>query len=166
MASKNALLKIAIKTGNQELLEQYSNYISKHNTEVQKNKFPNAGFDLFIPKQYILDTGYKSQMVDLDVKCEMSYEGQNTGFFLFPRSSISKTPLVLANHTGIIDSGYRGSLMAAVRNLDQTRYTIDANTRLFQICHPSLCPVVVEIVDESELSSTERNDGGFGSTGK
>jgi dUTPase len=42
---------------------------------------------------------------------------------------------------------------------------VEKHTRLFQICHPSLCPVFVVLVDESELNLSERGDGGFGSTG-
>jgi dUTPase len=39
-------------------------------------------------------------------------------------------------------------------------------TRMFQICSPTLEPFLVEIVDsEDELGSTERGNGGFGSTG-
>jgi dUTPase len=99
---------------------------------------------------------------------------------------------MLANHTGIIDSGYRGSLIAAVRYLPESQYivmeqndedfenntenvilrkhvssyTLEKDTRLFQICHPSLLPIYVEVLDENELSETIRGEGGFGSTGK
>jgi dUTPase len=39
-------------------------------------------------------------------------------------------------------------------------------TRMFQICSPTLEPFLVEIVDTEEaLGSTERGNGGFGSTG-
>ena len=85
---------------------------------------------------------------------------------MFPRSSISKTPLMLANHTGIIDAGYRGSLIGAFRNVSGEDFQVEKHTRLLQVCHPSLCPIIVELVDESELSTTARGEGGFGSTGK
>jgi len=73
--------------------------------------------------------------------------------------------LMLANHTGIIDSGYRGNLIAALRLLSDRPYVVDKHTRLLQICHPQLCAVYVVMVDERELSTTARGDGGFGSTG-
>jgi dUTP pyrophosphatase len=114
-------------------------------------------------------------MIDMQVKAEMVFYDatantiETCAYMLYPRSSISKTPLMLANHTGIIDSGYRGWLMGAFRCLefpeDKPNYVVEARTRLLQICHPSLCPVYVQIVNETELSSTERGDGGFGSTG-
>lgn len=97
------------------------------------------------------------------------------GYYLYPRSSIVKTSMRLANSVGIIDSGYRGEIMAVV---DKHGTSNDWKTvlkrdckqydRLFQICAGNLKPFRVEIVDnESELSSmTERGCGGFGSTGR
>ncbi len=76
---------------------------------------------------------------------------------------------MLANHVGIIDSGYRGNMMAALRKLPMDSntepYKVEKHTRLFQICHPTLCPIFVVLVSESELNSSERGTGGFGSTG-
>lgn len=89
----------------------------------------------------------------------------SSGFYLYPRSSITKTDLMLTNHVGIIDSGYRGYLMASVRNLGE-KTTIESMTRLFQICHPSLCPIYVVLMEEAEqLTPSDRGVGGFGSTG-
>ena len=85
-------------------------------------------------------------------------------FQIYPRSSISKTPLLLANHVGIIDSGYRGNLITAFRCLENS-YLAEKNTRLVQICLPSLGPFHVKIVNEDDLSNTSRGAGGFGSTG-
>ena len=99
-----------------------------------------------------------------------------TGYFLYPRSSISKTPLRLANSLGIIDSGYRGNLMGMfdVVNIDKDEkreyndadYYIKKYDKLVQICAPNLCPIFVEIVDTLEAlgEETERGEGGFGST--
>jgi dUTPase len=100
---------------------------------------------------------------DDDDEIGLSY---HTGFFLYPRSSISKTPLMLANHTGIIDSGYRGNMIAAVRSLGKDEYEVEPGTRLFQIVSPTMCPVYAVLVHETDLTTTERGAGGFGSTGK
>jgi dUTP pyrophosphatase len=90
---------------------------------------------------------------------------------MYPRSSISKTILRLANATGIIDSGYRGHLMGMfdLINLSENEeYVIEKYDRLLQICAPGLVPIVVEVVNTiAELGSqTERGAGGFGSTGR
>jgi dUTP pyrophosphatase len=97
-----------------------------------------------------------------------------SGYYLYPRSSIVKTPFRLSNSVGIIDSGYRGEIMAVVDNINAahndmktciTQY-MPPMSRMFQICSPTLEPFMVKIVDsEEKLGFTERGSGGFGSTG-
>jgi dUTP pyrophosphatase len=169
MTGNYALLNIAI-VGNDELKEKYKSHIEKHNESVSTSEFPDAGFDLFVPENTHFDVPFEKKMIDMKVKMEMYYCEQGktsiSSYYSYPRSSISKTPLMLANHVGIIDSGYRGNLMGAFRLLGQTEYAVEKHNRLLQICHPSLCPVIVKMVDENELSCTTRGSGGFGSTGK
>ena len=185
-----AVLKLAVNTNDPELCELYKTHVDNHNAALTFSAFPNSGFDLFVPQETVFDKDFVAKFVDLKIKGEMMYYDQNMeeelngedgdeltlrggsfscAYCIYPRSSISKTPLVLANHVGIIDSGYRGTMMAAVRKLPQDTagapYVVEKHTRLFQICHPTLCPVFVVLVDESELNSSERGDGGFGSTG-
>ena len=166
------VLKLAVSNNNENLLELYKQHINKHNAAILSDPFPNSGFDLFFPEDVVFDKEIQSVFVDLQVKCEMiNHDAQSSAFLVHPRSSLSKTPLMLANHTGIIDSGYRGNLIGAFRWLkplssNEREYTVERHTRLLQICHPSLCPILVELVDENELSSTNRGIGGFGSTGR
>ena len=87
-------------------------------------------------------------------------------YYLYPRSSISKTPLIMANSVGIIDKDYRGDIMAKVRHIPfegVEDYKVEMGTRLFQICSPDLSPLKLVIVEE--LTETSRGEGGFGSTG-
>jgi dUTP pyrophosphatase len=167
-----AVLKIAVNPNNEELLELYKNHIEKHNHNMKSDYYHNAGFDLFIPKDIMFDKEIASKFIDLEIKTEMIYYEnpgyRNCCYNMHPRSSISKTPLMLANHTGIVDAGYRGSLIGAFRWLKTEKeisYNLEKHTRLLQICHPSLCRIMVSLVEENELSTTERGDGGFGSTG-
>jgi dUTP pyrophosphatase len=95
----------------------------------------------------------------------------NTGYYMHPRSSVSKTKLRLANATGIIDSGYRGHLMGMFDLINVSvneEYVVEKYDRLLQICAPGLVPIVVEVVNSIEElgSQTERGAGGFGSTGR
>jgi dUTP pyrophosphatase len=93
---------------------------------------------------------------------------QDCGFYLYPRSSISKTNLRLANSVGIIDSGYRGHLLAIFDILqnESVSTTIEKHSRLLQICSGDLQPFIVRIVDDVMLlGETNRGTGGFGSTG-
>ena len=161
-----AILKLAVP--NPELAKKYEAHVDAHNRSIfADSPYANSGFDLLVPEKTVVVPDTKSQMISMGVKAEMLFQGeQSCGYFMFPRSSISKTPLMLANHTGIIDSGYRGFLIGAFRNLMGEDYIVEENTRLLQVCHPSLCPIYVVLSQEEELSSTARAEGGFGSTGK
>lgn len=173
-----AVLKLYVH--DEELKQKYIEKVAAHNEKMLHNDFPDSGFDLFVPQQETFTEQFSCKMVDFKIKAEMLYSQTGSkeieewvpcGYYLYPRSSISKTPLMLANHTGIIDSGYRGFVKGAFRHLNSVSsdqpYRVDKHTRLLQVCHPSLCPVLVTIVEnESDLSDSTRGDGGFGSTGK
>jgi len=151
----------------------------------------NAGFDLLAPSKMTVG-GYNTVKIDHLVKCRMTkiiphsshpinmFQDSNgilrqynttilpVGFYLYPRSSTgTKTPLRLANSVGIIDSGYRGPLIAAFDNWKGDDFNIEDKQRLVQICAPDLSyPIYVVLVDsEEELGKTSRGSGGFGSTG-
>ena len=85
--------------------------------------------------------------------------------YLAPRSSIgAKTPLRLSNELGIIDSGYRGEILVLLDNLSDSEYTLQAGTRIAQLW---VRPVYkFKPIEVSELDTTERGEGGFGSTGQ
>ena len=106
-----------------------------------------------------------TKLIDLGIKCEaFDDDGNPLSYYLRARSSISKTPMRLANAVGVIDSGYRGNIKAALDNIRDEDYTIKKGSRLVQICSPTLSPITVCIVDK--VSETDRGEGGFGSTGK
>ena len=151
---------------NKDMLDWYIPRVKEHNHNVLNDEFPNAGFDLALTKYQVIPTGSDASKVDTGVKCKMTDDGSTTGFYIYPRSSICKTPLALANHVGIIDSGYRGNIIAMFRNLSDRDYEVAEYTRLIQVCHPTLKPFLVNILDnEAELGITSRGSGGFGSTG-
>jgi len=163
---KEAILKLYIDPANTELRELYEKYIADHNAHITSDPFPNSGFDLFTTDLCVFppNNTFSSKMVDFGIVTEMQYNSEPSAFLLCPRSSIAKTPLMLANHVGIIDSGYRGNIKGAFRNLDtNSEYVVEKHVRLLQICHPSLCPIRVELCDS--VSNTSRGAGGFGSTG-
>ncbi len=161
---------LKIYTDNLHLREWYFDRIEKHNNALKQNMFPDSGFDLAIPKDIDITSGNNSNKVDLEVKCVFIAKDcpyPSSPYCIYPRSSISKTPLHLANNVGIIDSGYRGNLIIMLRNLSNDTYSINKHNRLVQICHPSLLPFSVKLMNsEQELGSTQRMDQGFGSTGK
>jgi dUTP pyrophosphatase len=168
-ASPFAVLKLSVNPNNLSLLNIYSNHIQKHNQGLLNDPYPNSGFDLFVPDPVQFLLPFQNVFIDHHVKAEMLYYNNGTleqaAYCLYPRSSISKTPLMLSNHVGIIDQGYRGNLIGAFRSVE-ANYSLDSQVRLLQVCHPTLCPILVVLVSDDELTSTERNAGGFGSTGR
>ena len=155
-----------IHTANNELREKYMISVEEHNRQVNSSH-PNSGFDLFSPED--IETNLNTVKLDTQVTCSMLDDNKNNcGFYLYPRSSISKTNLRFANSVGIIDSGYRGRLLAIfdiIRN-DYVSTTIEKHSRLLQICSGDLQPFIVILVDDrSLLGETARGSGGFGSTG-
>jgi len=145
----------------------------------------DAGMDLYVQHRTLYPSN-EVTFIKHEIQCEMSHAytktdfrpvaspyclekieeviHKNVSYLLVPRSSIAKTPLLMANSIGIIDAGYRGEIIGAVYNTSKEDYVVEAGTRLFQIVLPSLEPFDVEIV--SDLSETVRGEGGFGSTGK
>lgn len=165
-AIATATLLLYVPNTDPTLVDLYKTHIEKHNLSIENDVYSNSGFDLFVPETTVFEESFITKYVNMKVKGEMIFNNSPSAFLLYPRSSISKTPLILANSTGVIDSGYRGDLIGAFRSF-QTPYTVPAGTRLLQICHPTLCPIrVIMTHNENELSTTLRGSGGFGSTGK
>ena len=106
---------------------------------------------------------------DIEPTMEDNSQTPNTpsGFYMIQVVLGTKTRLRLANSVGIIDSGYRGNLMASLDNIHPSRaHLAHGGDRLVQVCAPDLAPFLVELVDNAhDLSSTTRGTGGFGSTG-
>jgi hypothetical protein len=197
---KVMVLKLFIDSNDEKLKNMYSVAAYTHNDKLLNNlQHIDAGFDLYAPgnedngdedksSENILKffgPGWenKSPVNKLDYKVCCSArmftdkgKSFNTGYYMYPRSSLSKTKLRLANATGIIDAGYRGHLigMFDVVNIESNDNYIDADfcgvkyDRYLQICAPGLVPIIIDIVKEkTELGDeTERGTGGFGSTGR
>ena len=142
-----------------EMNEYYQNKSKEHN-DTLSGLHPNSGFDLGAPLSVQADAGSIVKL-DFKVKGAMYEDDTPIGYYLYARSSVVKTGFRLANSVGIIDSGYRGNLMAYFDVIKNDR--VDVHQRLVQICAPDLRPFKVEIVDS--LDETERGQGGFGSTG-
>ena len=83
---------------------------------------------------------------------------------LFPRSSIANKDLLLTNAVGIIDSGYRGEIMAKFCQRDDGGSIYGIGERIAQLVIIRLQWVDFEEADE--LSESERGEGGYGSSGK
>ena len=135
-----------------------------YNFEVKSLDTGNAGFDLIsaenwnTDKPYLLSLGVSAMLVDIVTRLPVHY-------WLLPRSSIYKTGYSMANSVGVIDSTYRGVLMAPVVKTGSPGTGFTAGNRYFQIVAPNMGPIHA-VVTTSLLPDTERGTGGFGSTGQ
>ena len=145
-------MKFLIKPLNNLSREFYSNHNHFHDGD--------AGLDLYVLEDQTFKPG-ETGKIKLGISCE-NIDGK--GYFLFPRSSISKTPLRMANSIGLIDGGYRGEIMAVCDNIKDYEFSISKGDRLFQLVSADLSIIEFEIVEN--LSNSTRGEGGFGSTGK
>lgn len=130
--------------------------------KVTQNELVDAVEDIknFIRRMFDKESQYYREIY----KYKAIATSEHLSYMLVPRSSIVKTPYRMSNSIGIIDSGYRGNIMAFVDVLgDGPIVEPKVGERLFQIVRPTLEKFDYEIVNE--LSQTERGTGGFGSTG-
>ena len=137
-------------------------------------KFKKLREDAVVPqKAHPYDAGLDLTAVSKEINKDWGFVEYGTGLameipnwcvgLIFPRSSISKTRHFLRNSVGVIDAGYRGEikLRFSLDNSDNIEY--DLNHKVGQL-------MILELPDLSisevkELNPSERDAGGFGSTG-
>lgn len=84
---------------------------------------------------------------------------------IYARSGLaSKRGLAPANKVGVVDADYRGEIMVALHNHSSQPQTIAPFERIAQLVIAPFLKAEFNLVDE--LDTTERGEGGFGSTGR
>lgn len=125
-------------------------------------KHGDAGMDITATSMEVTED-YISYGTGLKFEIPEGYVG-----LLFPRSSVSKKDLSLANAVGVLDSGYRGEVSFRFKrttdgNQFKTPKIYAVGEKIGQI---TILPFPqVEFEESEELSETERGTGGYGSTG-
>jgi dUTP pyrophosphatase len=124
----------------------------------------DAGFDLVAVSRVIDEDSAVVYGTGLAFEIPEGYVG-----LVFPRSSVAKKDMVLSNCVGVIDSGYRGEVMAKFKLIDplivhEKYHWYEIGERICQIVFMKLPEV--ELVESDELSESDRGTGGYGSTGK
>lgn len=92
-------------------------------------------------------------------------EDPNLAAVILPRSGLGhKHGVVLGNLVGLIDSDYQGELMVSCWNRGQSAFVIEPGERIAQLVFVPVVQAAFEMV--SDFTSSQRGEGGFGSTGK
>lgn len=126
--------------------------VSSNNTD--------AGYDLFAIDDGTLNEpqGYIEYRTGIAIELPRGFHAE-----IFPRSSISKTTLILANGVGLIDEGYRGEILLRFRYISVVPRAYKAGDRIGQLVIRKTEHMPMVWVEE--LGSSDRGTGGFGSTG-
>ena len=121
----------------------------------------SAGADLYalLDEEIIINP---SETVIIPTGISMAIPKGYVGL-IYARSSLgTKRGLAPANKVGVIDSDYRGEVKVVLFNQSKNVQKIEPNERIAQIV---ITPYMkVNFTEVSELSETERGEGGFGST--
>ena len=143
-------------------------------TEI-KIKMAEGAADLFPAKAHASDAAWdlrarsamelpvgRSTLVPTGVFIELpdNFEAQ-----IRPRSGLAlKHDLMLTNSPGTVDAGYRGEVGVIMYNGGSSPYKIERGDRIAQMVICELPVVELKLCDS--LESSDRGEGGFGSSGK
>lgn len=156
-----------LKAHNDNVKTLYQNHSTYHRGD--------SGLDLFVMEDTIIEP-HKTVLVDMGIsaqcrsvnKCMWQWLRGNFykyySYYLMPRSSIYKTPLLMKNSIGLIDAGYLGPIKAPLYNTSDEVYTLKQGERIVQLVNSNLEPINFTLVDT--LRETTRGQNGLGSTGK
>lgn len=126
----------------------------------------DAGFDIYASEDVFLKLGETTTIgTGISLNIPSGYFGK-----IEDRSSLAS--LGIRSGGGVVDSGYTGEIRVVLHNLNNGNdscykgrgYSIKKGQRIAQlIVQPS---VVVRLVQSENIEPTERNNNGFGSSGR
>ena len=120
----------------------------------------DAGMDIRSIEDLVIDPGARKLVrTGLVMMLPPGYEAQ-----VRPRSGLAlKNGVTVLNTPGTIDEGYRGEVGVVLANFGSEPFRIEKGSKIAQIV---VAPCTrAEIEETVEIDSTERGEGGFGSTG-
>lgn len=119
----------------------------------------DAGADLFCAKETVVLAGKRGLVpTGISMEIQEGYVG-----LIWDKSGLA-VKSGITTIAGVIDASYRGEIMVAVFNLSDEPHTFSVGNKIAQIL---IQPIIKgNFVEADILSNTERNDKGFGSTGK
>jgi dUTP pyrophosphatase len=125
----------------------------------------DAGCDLVAREAVVLKAGGGRALVPTGIALAIpaGYAG-----FVQPRSGLaSRHGVTCLNTPGLIDSGYRGELKVLLVNTDPVEdFVVERGDRIAQLVIQAVEQASFTVVAPGELPSSERAEGGFGSTGR
>lgn len=120
----------------------------------------DAGLDLYSIEEKVINPG-ESALIKTGIKLELPPQSEAQ---VRPRSGLAlKFGITVLNTPGTIDEGYRGEVGVILINHGKNTFTVEKGMKIAQMV---IKPVwKIDVIEVGELSSTERAESGFGSTG-
>ncbi|WP_027634061.1 dUTP diphosphatase [Clostridium hydrogeniformans] len=120
----------------------------------------DAGMDLFSIEEVIIKP-MERKLIHTGIKIGLP---KNTEAQVRPRSGLAlKHGITVLNTPGTIDEGYRGEIGVILINLSNEDFKVEVGMKIAQMVIKEV--LVLDVEEVSELTETERGEGGFGSTG-
>lgn len=137
--------------------------VKKLNKFAQLPKYAHAGdagMDLYSVEDKVIAPG-ETALIKTGIQIELP---KDTEAQVRPRSGLAlKNSITVLNTPGTIDEGYRGEVGVILINHSKVDFKVEIGMRIAQLV---VKPVLrVNVVEVNELTTTERGEGGFGSTG-
>jgi dUTP pyrophosphatase len=125
----------------------------------------DAGADLVAREDVVLAAGGGRAAVPTGVAVAIP---EGWAGFVLPRSGLAlRHGVTLLNAPGLVDSGYRGELIAVMVNTDpDADYTVRRGDRIAQLVVQRVEQATFVVGEELPASASERGTGGFGHTGR
>ena len=120
----------------------------------------DSGMDLFSIEEALIKPG-ETKLIRTGIKIELP---ENTEAQIRPRSGLAlKNSITVLNTPGTVDEGFRGEIGVILINHGREAFTVEPQMKIAQMV---IQPIIrVRVVEVEDLSETDRNEGGFGSTG-
>jgi len=123
-----------------------------------KKHIEDACYDLYSLEDYVISPKTTAKIkTGIVMKIPDGYYGR-----IYPRSSLAIKGLFV--NAGIIDSNYRGEIIVVLYNSSHEPYVISKGDRIAQFTLHKQYDI--DFIEVDEINKTNRNDNGFGSTGK
>lgn len=126
----------------------------------------DAGFDLFSSVKRCIKPGERAS---IPTNFAMAIPDGYVGLVVSRSGLAINHGITVLNSPGIIDSGYRGEIMAILLNTDPTEdFLVSVGDRIAQLLIMPVPNARFEFLMDDEFFAlkSDRGDGGFGSTGR
>lgn len=120
----------------------------------------DAGMDLYSIEDKIILPG-ESELIHTGISIQLP---KDTEAQIRPRSGLAlKHSITVLNTPGTIDEGYRGEICIILINHSKKEFKVEKAMRIAQML---IKPVLkVNVIESTDLTNSDRGEGGFGSTG-